>query len=1286
MEFPEIANTTERRKCTRHDTELSAYFVLGPDSFPVTIQNYAATGLFLAFTKAGPPLDRLKGWVGLSAIIDTAQSAVAELATVEGTPNVVLDPIAVRVVHIERKGLGVHVAELPAPWATVLDQAARCKAQPVQSDGKAFSSLIERCIEVYCTFAKQLGDETIARTIDRLGSFEGSDPFNARRCGYDTARQELASKREQIVRRFVDNCRSRVNLALEQEETFDSPVSVDMLRLMEAEELDDYLSLSKTIKRVDEQVAIALDQFEMRYARLTGGSALPKKSPMGPEKTIRGFREALADVVLSPHSARVLIGELEQIALARMPSLLQDLNQMLASAPRAGRLRRNAPSKGSTSQHSFTASFLPEATPDSTTQALVASLRQKYSTEQAAKTHRVLNVINELVNGGSATDAAPTLSLDDGSHGREVSLDELLATIGQLPAHATGGFTLAGPTELLAAVQDRESATSTKSNAGWPVLSAQHQGVLDTSARLFRQASQDFVPNGDVEQLMKRLEHTLLKLALRDGEFPSSPEHPARKVVNLIDQYHCAADDKGVITDQRLRANLDALVKRICEQADVDASVFDAVQHSLEQDLEGLRRERRERINRIVEALESRDSVRTVREEVDNAFMRRLASRRVPRALVRLLDDVWRPHSVIIGLRHGLNSVPWRNNLHLIERALSLSIETVDDEAALTLRGEVFRELSRVLSELVTDIPLRDQLLLDLDALMMRADPRQMADVFEAPEFVPQTPTANSTDRAAALAVRKTPRKAQNLRLGDWYEMLVQGSWVAVQLIWISHRSSFVGFVNRSATNRLELTVDDFNKQLTKATARSRVSLDVPLLDRSEFSLLGEAYAVTVKRTDTDAVSGLLNRRGLQRRLTDLSAQSDGGNHHVFALVEFDEFRTISSTCGFEAIEKLSVALTSEILKRLPQGCAAALYREDTFALVLPNYTRTAGLRTVSEIVAKLADYHFTHAQHSFRVGVSAGVTDFGSGEVGSLEVFRHADAACLAAKGSGRNRVQEYIPSNTELRAEEALMAWAGRADALLGSDDLYLRAQLVLPIAPNSKDRPYYEILLGIRSIGGVVTGPFDFIVTLERMGRAHELDLWVMRESFRWITENWMILESIAGIAINLSASSLRHPEIIEFLRRELTRGAFPVNKIIFEITETAAIRDYDGSEQFIRELHRYGARLALDDFGSGFTSYSHLRNLSTDTLKIDGSYVTGLLNSASDLAIVKSMTDIAHTLGMKVVAEWVESTAILEKLIELGVDYGQGFAIHKPVRLSDLVAGATPAPEGSIDVDT
>jgi diguanylate cyclase (GGDEF)-like protein len=394
-------------------------------------------------------------------------------------------------------------------------------------------------------------------------------------------------------------------------------------------------------------------------------------------------------------------------------------------------------------------------------------------------------------------------------------------------------------------------------------------------------------------------------------------------------------------------------------------------------------------------------------------------------------------------------------------------------------------------------------------------------------------------------------------------------------------------------------------------------------------------------------------------------------------MLECDQFRVISSTCGIEALESLTRTLGERLQKALPKDCAAALFREDTFAVIMPNYSRASGLRTMSDLLASVADYHFAFEQHSYSIGVSAGVALFGSGQCSAAEVLRRVDAACLAARTGGRNRLQEYEPSSTELRAEESLLAWAGRADALLQSDALFLRAQMVMPIGPDAAELPYYEILLGIEPSFVNTGGPYDFILALERLGRSHEIDLWVLRQAFGWVSENRRVVDSIAGVSINLSVPSLRHPDIIRYLRQALSSSNFPAQKIVFEITETAAIRDFDAAERFIREIHRFGCAFALDDFGSGFTSYAHLKRLSTDTLKIDGSYIKDLLESTSDQAIVKSMTDIGHTLGMKVVAEWVETPAILEKLIEMGVDYAQGYAVHKPMRLSQLVAHSAAA---------
>jgi EAL domain-containing protein (putative c-di-GMP-specific phosphodiesterase class I) len=162
-------------------------------------------------------------------------------------------------------------------------------------------------------------------------------------------------------------------------------------------------------------------------------------------------------------------------------------------------------------------------------------------------------------------------------------------------------------------------------------------------------------------------------------------------------------------------------------------------------------------------------------------------------------------------------------------------------------------------------------------------------------------------------------------------------------------------------------------------------------------------------------------------------------------------------------------------------------------------------------------------------------------------------------------------------------------------------------------------------------------------------------------------------VGGFAINLSATSLSSPEVMSYLQDVLPNSGFPTGKITFEITETAAIGSYGAAQDFIREIRRYGCKFSLDDFGSGFTSYSHLKNLRTDSLKIDGSFVKEMLQNPNDYAMVKSMNDIGHSLGLRTVAEYVESPEILEALREIGVDYAQGYAVHKPCAIDEIVTG-------------
>ncbi|HPB31772.1 MAG TPA: EAL domain-containing protein [Candidatus Sumerlaeota bacterium] len=248
--------------------------------------------------------------------------------------------------------------------------------------------------------------------------------------------------------------------------------------------------------------------------------------------------------------------------------------------------------------------------------------------------------------------------------------------------------------------------------------------------------------------------------------------------------------------------------------------------------------------------------------------------------------------------------------------------------------------------------------------------------------------------------------------------------------------------------------------------------------------------------------------------------------------------------------------------------------------------------------------------------------------------------------------------------------MHWAGRIDQIIQQNGLYLRCQKVEPLDPASGHVPYYEILLGIRPDNEEIPTP-KFLSAVERWQRGTDVDMWVVEKTFAWVENNPEWFERIGGFAINIVPASMAHPEFLKFLHAKLDTAALPLDKITFEITETSAIDNQRAAQEFIRQIRRYGCRFSVDDLGSGYSSFAHLRNLRTDSIKIDGIFVKDCVDTPSDFAMVRSMNDIGHALGLATVAEFVESVEIMEKLREIGVDYVQGYAVKKPLRLEELI---------------
>jgi EAL domain-containing protein (putative c-di-GMP-specific phosphodiesterase class I) len=284
--------------------------------------------------------------------------------------------------------------------------------------------------------------------------------------------------------------------------------------------------------------------------------------------------------------------------------------------------------------------------------------------------------------------------------------------------------------------------------------------------------------------------------------------------------------------------------------------------------------------------------------------------------------------------------------------------------------------------------------------------------------------------------------------------------------------------------------------------------------------------------------------------------------------------------------------------------------------------------------------------------------------------LFQQADAACYLAKDLGRNRVHAYHPDDAELATRHGEIKWVGRINQALDEDRFCLYAQPIVSL--DGSDHRHYELLIRMLDEQGKVIPPGAFLPAAERYNLIERLDAWVIGKAFTLLAAHSVFLKQVSFISINLSGQSLTKPEVLDFIIAQLDSFGIEPNKICFEITETAAISNLSTAINFMSALKGLGCRFALDDFGSGLSSFAYLKNLPVDYLKIDGMFVKDIVDDPIDHAMVKSINDIGHVMGMQTIAEFVENDEIKVMLTEIEVDYGQGYGLGMPEPLTDLIS--------------
>ncbi len=443
-----------------------------------------------------------------------------------------------------------------------------------------------------------------------------------------------------------------------------------------------------------------------------------------------------------------------------------------------------------------------------------------------------------------------------------------------------------------------------------------------------------------------------------------------------------------------------------------------------------------------------------------------------------------------------------------------------------------------------------------------------------------------------------------------------------------------------------------------------------------------EAIQLTVRleyQASYDELTGLLNRRAFEAELEKAWENGRRGKGPSFLMyMDLDQFKVVNDTSGHTAGDQLLRKVSDIILNSVRANDIVGRLGGDEFAVILWECPTKFAKRIAEKLRADIESLRFHWDTETYRIGVSIGGVpiDPDIGDINELQQL--ADAACYAAKEAGRNRVHMVDGDKDSARAHRGQVRWVQRIREAMDNNRFAIYAQQIKPIVPQPDQPEQLEILLRLRDPDHrKLIPPGAFLPAVERYGLSVELDKWVMQSLMDTLYIHQSFQAEKRQFWVNLSGSSVGDRRFAEFLKDLMARSPLPPGTINFEITETAVIRSINEAGELMTALQEMGCRFALDDFGSGLSSFSYLKKLPVDFVKIDGMFIRDLLNDETDRIFVKSIIDIAQTLGIKTIAEFVENSETLEAVTELGAEYAQGFVTGRAFVLAPCFArGGVP----------
>lgn len=799
---------------------------------------------------------------------------------------------------------------------------------------------------------------------------------------------------------------------------------------------------------------------------------------------------------------------------------------------------------------------------------------------------------------------------------------------------------------------------------------------IGSSDRMLTNMLDDPLVSSEMKDWIKRFALKFLTAAVSKPDFFQDPAHPIKALIDQLERvYQFLPDGAG-------RGNLKARreTERLMEQAlAVNIDEVDTVSGYTEQ-LAGIYRryggEYQRRVERVVAAYEGRAQVLDTEQRVREMLNRALAGQRVHRVVDELARGSWLLLLKLVLLREGEDSAEWQRYWNCLMQ-IHMICSGDDGERELrpvpaTLRDDFQDGLSYIGFDPFRKSELSDRVEVAIESVRKGSRPNHDFRIFRPLPMVAGQ-DSNELDPADVDSSdwHRLLAQVDQLEIGSSLRLKDTGEQHRLRLVWKSRNGSELIFANPRGEQTRTLGRTDLAQAFNRGEASALPPEASGVSERATEATLREMQERIKYHETHDQLTGLNNLQHLRGALTTLLiGPRDGFHVHALGILELDHFEMVNGSCGYTAGEHMLAAVGRLLENTLEESTCMAYLGGSQFGMLVPASDEQQGNETATRVRRAMADMPFFWHGKSYPVTTSIGLMMVHADCENPETLLSAANAACSAARQAGGNRVLLYREDDESIVGRLEEMQWWGLTENTVKEERVRLRGQLIAPTRPAENSHQHYEILLSVYDENNEALPLNEFINSAEVFNIMADVDRLVIRKALSWVSENLSKIESLGGIAINLSGQSLVNSDMVDFIRDNIEGKGIPPAFVSFEVTETSAIASLDRAAAVIQGIKDLGCRFALDDFGTGMASYGYLKQLPVDFIKIDGAFVRNILDNVHDQAIVKSINEIAHFMGKETIAEYVENQEILEYLREIGIDYAQGFALEKPVFLDEI----------------